>query len=296
MLIWPLRTALRSIVLVVDHLTVGEAATPQSIADAAYQGAWRADLAAVPTTLSLEKKAYAKALAGVQEELMVLHNALMAEKRRAIVVFEGWDAAGKGGAIKRLTAKWDPRGYKVWPIAAPDEHERARHYLYRFWKRLPRNGEVAIFDRSWYGRVLVERVEGYCDEAAWQRAYEEICQFEKTLVDNGARIIKFFVDVSPDEQAARFLDRTATPHKRWKITPDDFRNRSKRPAYTAAIEDMLEKTHTPYAPWLVIPGDQKRFSRTAILCTIRDWLEAFGLDHDPKLAPELAELAKTLRK
>ncbi|MEM7571234.1 MAG: hypothetical protein AAF337_15710, partial [Pseudomonadota bacterium] len=234
-----MKTASPFTVPVADLLQTGDGPAPDTVPSAANQGAWRADLSAVPTTLRLEKKAYNDTLKDLQSDLMVLHNALMADKRRCIIVFEGWDAAGKGGAIKRLTARWDPRGYKVWPIAAPDEHERARHYLYRFWKRLPGDGEVAIFDRSWYGRVLVERVEGFCEPPAWQRAYDEICQFEKTLVDNGSRVIKFFIHVSPEEQAERFLDRTAIPHKRWKITPDDFRNRAKRPAYTAAIEDML---------------------------------------------------------
>ncbi|MEO0412969.1 MAG: polyphosphate kinase [Pseudomonadota bacterium] len=279
-----------------DAPSIGRGIAPDHIVDPAYQGAWRADLGTIPTSLSLEKPLYEEQLKALQTDLMVLHNALMAEKRRAIIVFEGWDAAGKGGAIKRLTARWDPRGYKVWPIAAPDAHERSRHYLYRFWKRLPGNGEVAIFDRSWYGRVLVERVEGFCDEAAWQRSYEEICQFEKTLVDNGSRIIKFFLNVSPDEQAERFLGRLEVPHKRWKITEDDFRNRAKRPDYTAAIEDMLAKTHTDYAPWIVVPGDQKRFSRVAVLSAIKAWLDDFGLDQDPPLSAELADRAEKLKK
>lgn len=279
-----------------DSPRIGAGIKPDQILDPAYQGAWRAELAAIPTSLSLDKPVYEDQLKALQSDLMVLHNALMAEKRRAIIVFEGWDAAGKGGAIKRLTARWDPRGYKVWPVAAPDAHERARHYLYRFWKRLPANGEGAIFDRSWYGRVLVERVEGFCDEPAWQRAYDEICQFEKTLVDNGARIIKFFLHVSPQEQAERFLDRLDVPHKRWKITEDDFRNRAKRPDYTAAIEDMLAKTHTDHAPWVVVPGDHKRFSRVAVLSAIRGWLDDFGLDKDPPLPAPLADLAKKLKK
>jgi len=220
---------------------------------------------------------------------MIRQNALMHNRRRAIIVFEGWDAAGKGGCIKRLTANWDPRGYKVWPIAAPDDHEQARHYLYRFWRRLPENGEIAIFDRSWYGRVLVERIEGYCAEADWMRAYDEINAFEKTLIDNGTQILKLFLHVSAEEQAARFRDRLTVPHKRWKITPDDFRNRLKRDDYAHAINTLLKKTHKRNAPWMVIPAEQKRFARVAVLTAVKRWMDGFDLVLDPPLDPKLED-------
>lgn len=258
------------------------------------QARWRSDIEAIPGDLKLSKSDYKDLLAELQEALMIRHNALMAEKKRAIIVFEGWDAAGKGGAIKRLTSPWDPRGYKVWPIAAPDAHERARHYLYRFWKRLPGNGEIAIFDRSWYGRVMVERVEGFCDEAAWTRSYGEINDFEKTLIDNGSQILKFFVHVSPDEQAERFTERLEIPHKRWKITQEDFRNRRKREPYVNAIEDMLARTHKKKAPWVIIPGEHKRFARIAILTTVLKWLDTFGLDLEPALSPEMKAFIESI--
>ncbi|MEM7568318.1 MAG: polyphosphate kinase [Pseudomonadota bacterium] len=261
-----------------------------------YQSGWREDLARVPGDCAVSKEDYEDQLKDLQKQLLIAHNHVMAQKRRAIIVFEGWDAAGKGGAIKRLTARWDPRGYKVWPIAAPDAHERARHYLYRFWKRLPGDGEIAIFDRSWYGRVLVERVEGFCDEAAWSRAYQEICEFERTLVDNGSRIIKFFLDVSPEEQAERFLARVDVPYKRWKITAEDFRNRSKRGLYAQATQDMLQKTHTQHAPWIVIPAEQKRFARIAVLSQALSWINGFCLADPAPLDPELEQLAQSLRK
>lgn len=268
--------------------------TPHDINNPDQQQAWQADIEAVPTDIKLSKRAYNDVLRDLQDAITVRHNALMAEKRRAIIVFEGWDAAGKGGAIKRVTATWDPRGYKVWPIAAPDAHERARHYLYRFWKRLPGNGEIGIFDRSWYGRVLVERVEGFCDEAAWARAYDEINHFEQTLIDNGSRMIKFFMQVSPDEQASRFQNRIETPHKRWKITEEDFRNRSKRAQYVSAIQEMLARTNKPQAPWVLVPAEQKRFARIAVLTTVLQWLDGFELDLDPPVSNELLPFIKGL--
>lgn len=268
--------------------------TPEDVDTLEYQTQWQRDIEAVPTDIKLSKSAYNDVLRDLQEAIMVRHNALMAEKRRAIIVFEGWDAAGKGGAIKRVTATWDPRGYKVWPIAAPDMHERARHYLYRFWKRLPGNGEIGIFDRSWYGRVLVERVEGFCDEAAWTRAYEEINNFEQTLIDNGSKVLKFFMHVSPAEQAGRFKDRMEVPHKRWKITPEDFRNREKRTDYVHAIEDMLARTNKDVAPWVVIPAEQKRFARIAVLTTVLRWLDSFDLDLNPAVDEKLSKYFNAL--
>lgn len=268
--------------------------SPDDVEDRHLQQRWHASLGHVPLDAKISKKQYNNLLAELQDAIMLRHNALMAQKRRAIIVFEGWDAAGKGGAIKRLTSRWDPRGYKVWPIAAPDEHERARHYLYRFWKRLPRNGEIGIFDRSWYGRVMVERVEGFCNESEWRRSYDEINHFEQTLIDNGSRIIKFFLNVSPDEQAKRFKDRLETPHKRWKITQDDFRNRSKHEAYSQAIEEMLAQTSNADAPWIVIPAEQKRFARIAVLSAVLRWLDDFDLDLNPPLDQNLSKYINTV--
>ena len=174
------------------------------------------------TTVGDDKKAYEKELKKLQEKLFELQVRYFLEKRRAVIVFEGWDAAGKGGAIKRLTALMDPRGYKVWPIAAPGEEERAHHYLWRFATRMPPRGTIAIFDRSWYGRVLVERVEGFADEHEWQRAYDEINAFERMHTDDNCTMVKFFLHINQDEQLQRFQDREKDPIKNFKIGEDDW--------------------------------------------------------------------------
>jgi polyphosphate kinase 2 (PPK2 family) len=185
--------------------------------------------------------------------------------KRAVVVFEGWDAAGKGGAIKRLTALMDPRGYKVWPISAPRDAEKRNHYLWRFWYRLPEAGELAVFDRSWYGRVLVERVEGYASTEQWRRAYAEINAFEKMLTEDGVRVLKLFLHIDRATQLRRFKDRSADPLKNYKLGPDDWRNRKKWAAYESAVQDMLDQTHRPDAPWIVIPANDKKYARLAVL-------------------------------
>lgn len=190
---------------------------------------------------------------------------LFQEKRRCVLVFEGWDAAGKGGAIRRLTALMDPRGFKVWPISAPKDRELRNHYLWRFWVRMPQFGELAIFDRSWYGRVLVERVEGFATEREWQRAYDEINAFERMLTEDGVLMAKFFVDIDKKTQLQRFRAREKDPIKRYKITPDDWRNREKWGQYARAIQDMLDRTHRPDAPWHIIPGNSKKYARIAVL-------------------------------
>jgi polyphosphate kinase 2 (PPK2 family) len=184
------------------------------------------------------------------------------------IVFEGWDAAGKGGAIKRLTAKMDPRGYVVWPIAAPTGDDKEHHYLYRFWRRLPEAGQIAIFDRSWYGRVLVERVEGFCSEVAWRRAYSEINQFERQLVDARTILIKFWLHISRQEQLRRFRERERTHYKSWKLTDDDWRNRGRWDDYLQATEDMLIKTSTHLAPWTVVEANNKPYARVKVLQTV----------------------------
>lgn len=170
-----------------------------------------------------------------------------------VICYEGWDAAGKGGNIKRITEALDPRGFEVHPIASPEPHEKARHYLWRFWTRLPKTGHIAIFDRTWYGRVMVERLEGFCSENDWQRAYNEINEFERELFDWGAVILKFWVQIDKETQLERFQARQNTPEKRWKITEEDWRNREKWDAYENAVNEMLEKTSTQYAP-MVYPG------------------------------------------
>ena len=212
-----------------------------------------------------DKDAYEEELEELQEKLFQQQIARYLSKRRAILVFEGWDAAGKGGAIKRLTALMDPRGYKVWPIGAPRDAEARQHYLWRFWTRLPEHGEIAVFDRSWYGRVLVERVEGFAKPREWQRAFDEINAFERTLTDDGIELCKFFLHIDRKTQLQRFRERERDPFRRYKIGPDDWRNRSKWRAYERAIIEMLDRTHRPDGPWHVIPANDKKFARLAVL-------------------------------
>jgi polyphosphate kinase 2 (PPK2 family) len=223
-------------------------------------------------SLNLSRKEYKADLEPLQNRLHLLAFQVYQQQRPVVLVFEGWDAAGKGGVIKRLTERIDPRGYVVHPIAAPAGEDAERHYLYRFWRRLPETGQIAIFDRSWYGRVLVERVEGFCPPAAWQRAYSEINQFERQLLDFGAILFKFWLHISPDEQLQRFRERQATPHKAWKLTPDDWRNRERWDAYAQAVNDMLLKTSTPRAPWTVVEANNKRYARIKVLRTVVEGL------------------------
>ncbi len=182
-----------------------------------------------------------------------------------IVVFEGWDASGKGGAIKRLVAPLDPRHVRVSQFAAPTADEKRHHFLGRFWPALPGWGGMTVFDRSWYGRVLVERVEGFATEEQWRRGYDEINAFEQTLAHEGAIIVKFWLHTSPEEQLKRFEARAKDPLKSWKLTDEDWRNREKRPEYEAAVEEMLEKTDQPHAPWRVVAGESKRFARVEVV-------------------------------
>ena len=216
-------------------------------------------------TLALDRQKYVAQLARRQIQLRELAWHVYTEKRPVIVVFEGWDAAGKGGAIKRMTEKMDPRGYVVYPISAPQGEEKTRHYLYRFWSRLPERGQIAIFDRSWYGRVLVERVEGFAGEAEWRRAYKEINSFERQLRDSGAVLAKFWIHISREEQLRRFEERRRTGYKAWKLTDEDWRNREKWPLYEDAVEEMLLKTSTRAAPWELIEGNDKYWARVKTL-------------------------------
>ncbi|MCG8670961.1 MAG: hypothetical protein MI867_16245 [Pseudomonadales bacterium] len=208
----------------------------------------------------------------LQLELLRQHLAFYKEKHRAIIVFEGTDASGKGGAIRRLTRHLDPRSAHVWPIGAPDAHEKQHHYLQRFWKKLPTHGEITIFDRSWYGRVLVERVENFCDEDAWKRAYREINEFERQLADDGVMIIKVFFHLSKETQRQRLVDRIQEPTKRWKITVSDLVSRQYWDKYQAAYQDMLTNTATEVAPWHVIPADDKASARYYTLKIVSDIL------------------------
>ena len=238
---------------------------------------------------------YKKTLADLQERVSRLFVSNYVHRRTAVIVVEGWDAAGKGGAIQRLTAECDPRGFKVWPISAPTEDEKSRHYLWRFWRRLPQAGEVAIFDRSWYGRVLVERVESFATEVQWRRAYDEINEFEAQLAADGTAIIKLFFHVTEGEQAARLLARLGHPWKRWKVTKEDIRNRGRRADYAKAIKDMFDHTDTRWAPWTAIDGNDKKAARIATLNAVVDALER-TLPVDPPLVPaEIEHFARVLR-
>lgn len=214
---------------------------------------------------AMDKKEHATRLEELQGRLNLLHRAARDKKVSTILVFQGWDAAGKGGAIRRITAALDSRDYRVISIAAPTDEERAHHYLWRFWRRLPRAGRFTIFDRSWYGRVLVERVEGFATEREWRRAYAEINDFEQGLVDHGMVLVKFWIHITRDVQEQRFKARLEVPYKRWKITDEDWRNREKWEDYELAVNTMIERTSTRTAPWVLIEGNDKRFARIKIL-------------------------------
>ena len=223
-------------------------------------------LAEVPLAgKTLTDEEYKKELDRLQKKLSELHNKLYRKKIPVIIAYEGWDAAGKGGNIKRITAALDPRGYEVLPIASPEPHEKARHFLWRFWTRLPKDGHIAIFDRTWYGRVMVERLEGFCSENDWQRAYNEINEFENELAGWGAVVIKFWVQIDKQTQLERFTDRQNTPEKQWKITDEDWRNREKWDLYEEAVNEMLQKTNTTFAPWYILESNDKKYARIKAL-------------------------------
>lgn len=217
---------------------------------------------------SLTEEEYRKELDECQKRLKELHNIIYRKKIPVIIAYEGWDAAGKGGNIKRITGALDPRGFEVHPIAGPEPREKARHYLWRFWIRLPKTGHIAIFDRTWYGRVMVERLEGFCSERDWKCAYREINEFEKELSDWGAIVIKFWVQIDKDVQLQRFTDRQNTPEKQWKITDEDWRNREKWDQYESAVDETLRKTNTAYAPWVVLESNDKKYARIKALKTV----------------------------
>ena len=210
--------------------------------------------------------------------LLRMQHALKEAKRSVLIVVEGPDAAGKGGTIKRLVERLDPRHLRVYSVVKPTEEEYAHHYMWRFWSKLPRRGEMAIFDRSWYGRVLVERAEGFCSRTEWRRAYREINEFEKLLHDDGTILVKFWLQITKQEQMARFKKRAADPMKNWKITPEDWRNRNRWNTYIKAAEDMFAYTSPDFAPWHVVPANYKWYARVKVLKTVADGLsEALGM-------------------
>ena len=242
-------------------------------------------LAKLDLARTLSKAAYKRELARLQLRLTQIQQAYLRTGDSAVIVFEGWDAAGKGGTIRRMSAGLDPRGYKVWPIGAPREYFAHRHYLARFWDKLPPRGSIAIFDRSWYGRVLVERVERLAPPDRWRAAYDEIAGFERLLSDDGMRIVKVFLYISPEEQLRRFEARLRVPHKRWKLSYEDFRNRAHWQEYVEAAEEMFARTERP-VPWSVIPSEDKRYGRIAAMRTIVEQLSA-GVDLTPPTLDEV---------
>ena len=239
-------------------------------------GKWSAS-SSILNSLDLSKKIsksnYSKRLVKAQDELREYQYTLYKKRRSMVVVFEGVDAAGKGGSIRRITERLDPRGYEVIPIGAPNDTEKAHHYLWRFWVNMPKDGHLAIFDRSWYGRVLVERVEGFASEHEWSRAFREINDMEEQLHNHGVIIAKFWLHIDQDEQLQRFKAREDNEHKNWKITPEDWRNREKWELYKPAIEEMLIRTGTTYAPWTIVESNDKRYSRVKVLETLTELLK-----------------------
>jgi polyphosphate:AMP phosphotransferase len=231
-------------------------------------------LSSLDMSQKLNKADYRKQLKQCQARLNKLHRKALKKRISTILLFEGADAAGKGGSIRRITAALDARHYQVIPIAAPTDEERAHHYLWRFWRHLSRAGRINIFDRSWYGRVLVERVEGFASEDEWKRAFSEINEFEEQLTHHGILLLKYWVHITKDEQLERFKAREQIPHKRWKLTEEDWRNREKWDDYNWAVNDIVEHTSTNAAPWVLVEGNDKRFARIKVISTFCDRLEA----------------------
>jgi polyphosphate:AMP phosphotransferase len=251
------------------HLADGR--TEPAVSLPALEG--RSALAGVDLSATIDRASYEEQLGKLQTRVRKLSRRARRKGRSSVLVFQGWDAAGKGGAIRRLIRPMDARNYRVIPIGAPTDEEKAHHYLWRFWRHVPADGRMAIFDRSWYGRVLVERVEGFATEAEWQRAYDEINDFESQLTDHGIRLAKFWMHISPDEQLRRFEERQNTPHKQHKITGEDWRNRENRVAYEQAVDEMVARTSTDAAPWTIIPANSKHYARIEVLKHVRDLLE-----------------------
>ena len=230
-------------------------------------------LAKADLSKDVKKDKYKETLKEYQKKLALLQSRIYQAKIPMVLGFEGWDAAGKGGAIKRLTECMDPRGYEVVPTASPNDYEKAHHYLWRFWTKMPQAGHIAIFDRTWYGRVMVERVEGFCTRAEWQRAYREINEMEEQLTEAGVIVLKFWIQIDKDEQERRFRARQENPEKSWKITEEDWRNRAKWDEYEPAVNEMIMKTSTAKAPWIVVEGNSKYYARLKVLKTVVEALE-----------------------
>ncbi len=243
---------------------------------------------------SIDFADYERRLQSMQSVMQSIQQAYLGTRQRAVIVLEGWDTAGKGGIVRRLGWALDPRSFKVYPVAAPLPHERGQHYLQRFWQKLPDAGQIVVFDRSWYGRVLVERVEGFANEREWKRGYEEINEFEQMMLADGIRIAKIFLHITPAEQARRFKERVTNPLKRWKLSYEDFRNRSRWADYETAIEDMMEKTSPKRIPWYLIPANDKPYGRIAVFKILIDILGR-DLSLEPRpLDRKIAKMAKDL--
>ena len=254
----------------------------------------RPRLGSIAKYRKVELADYERRLGSMQSILQAIQQAYLGTRERAVIVLEGWDTAGKGGVVRRLGWVLDPRSFKVHPISAPSSHEKAKHYLQRFWEKLPEHGQIVVFDRSWYGRVLVERVEGFAKKREWRRGYEEINQFERLLAEDGIRIAKIFLHISPGEQIRQFKDRVNNPLKRWKLSYEDFRNRERWADYEIAIEDMMEETSTKRAPWYLVPANDKLFGRIAVFKILIDRLGK-GVNLKPRpLDPKIAERAAQL--
>jgi polyphosphate:AMP phosphotransferase len=249
-----------------------EAERPEA-GGAGEQQASRTVLSSLEMSKTLEAKEYREQLARYQARLSLLQRTARERKISTIVVMEGWDAAGKGGAIRRMVAALEARDYQVITITKPTDEEYAHHYMWRFWRHLPRAGRFTVFDRSWYGRVLVERIEGFATTSEWRRAYGEINDFERQLVRHGIVLAKFWIHITPEEQERRFERRRSVAYKRWKLTPEDWRNSERWHEYELAVHDMIERTSTPIAPWHLIEGNDKRYARVRILHTLCDALE-----------------------
>ena len=257
-----------------ERIAVAERSSPPPVEAAAEAVlTHKTILGSLDLSRSLAKDVYELQLREERARLNLMFRRARSAGRSTVVVFEGWDAAGKGGAIRRLTSALDARDYHVLPIAAPTDEERARHYLWRFWRHMARAGRVTIFDRSWYGRVLVERVEGFATGEEWRRAYSEINDFEEQLVEHGVVVCKVWLHISKEEQERRFLERQGTPWKRWKLTDEDWRNREKWDEYEQAVDDMVEQTSTARAPWILVEANDKRYARVKVVRAVCDRIE-----------------------
>ncbi len=219
-------------------------------------------------SLSMSREDYEAGLKKYQRRLNEIEHEIYRKRIPVLIVYEGWDAAGKGGNIRRLVQALDPRGYEVVPVAAPNEVEKAYHYLWRFWQKVPKAGHITIFDRSWYGRVMVERIEGFCSETEWKRAFHEINEFESECADFGMVVVKFWLQIDPDEQLRRFKQREEVSYKRWKITDEDWRNREKWGIYKAAVDEMIYRTSTKAAPWTIVEANCKLYARIKTIKTV----------------------------